>query len=447
MREPSRTADQAGQAAAHLPASAAPAWSSRPAGSRPATAPTGGSGGAARSASGPARASTASARSTPSTSSSTSAPTSWPTSCRRWSTPTWPTWPSLRRRPRRRPDQRRRLRASTARLSCSAGRRRRRPGRAAAAVRASKPAPSSRRLAVATISRARARTLSSAPVAAIRSQSASAAAASRPCRSTARIPGSAAAASISGSVTVPSSRSVPRALPVRSGGPATSRTSSSSWKARPTSAPKSRSALVVVAEQAGALEQRRRLQPAALEVALLGDRQVEGVLALGQLAAGERHRGVGEQRDRAAVAGVGEQGEGAREQQVAGGDGAVAARGGGDGREAAAQRRLVEDVVVDQGRHVDQLDRGRGAHRGLAARLAGAEQDQHRPQPLAAGRQRRRGVLAEQLAVAARSPRAAAPRPRRAAPAASGSRRPGPPSPAAARPSGRVTRGRRCGSR
>ena len=34
MPEPSRNQTQAGQAAAHLPASAAPAWSSRPAGSR-----------------------------------------------------------------------------------------------------------------------------------------------------------------------------------------------------------------------------------------------------------------------------------------------------------------------------------------------------------------------------------------------------------------------------
>ena len=38
---------------------------------------------------------------------------------------------------------------------------------------------------------------------------------------------------------------------------------------------------------------------------------------------------------------------------------------------------------------------------GGATGLAGAEQDQHRPQPLAARRQRRRRVLAEALAVAA----------------------------------------------
>ena len=306
----------------------------------------------------------------------------------------------LRRCPGRRPDRRRRLRLSPA-LSCSAGRRRRRPGRAAAAVRARSWLPSSRRFAEATISSARDRTWSRAPVAAIRSQSASAAAASRPCRSIARMPGSVAAASISGSVTVPSSRSVPRALPVRSGGPVTSSTSSSSWKARPTSAPKARRCSLVAAEQAGALEQLRRLQPAALQVALLGDAEVEGVVALRQLAAGEGDRGLGEQGDRAGVAGLGEQREGAREEQVAGGDGAGAAGGGGDRRQAAAQRRLVEHVVVDQRRHVDQLDRRRRPHRRRTAGLAGAEQDQHRPQPLAAGRQRRRRVLAERLAVAA----------------------------------------------
>ena len=122
-------------------------------------------------------------------------------------------------------------------------------------------------------------------------------------RSTSREPGSPSAARISGRVTVPSSRSVPRALPVRSGGPATSRTSSSSWKARPISAPKRAAApRSSRPDQAGALEQRRGLQPAALEVALLGDRGVEGVVALGELAAGERDRGVGEQLDRARVA-------------------------------------------------------------------------------------------------------------------------------------------------
>ena len=54
---------------------------------------------------------------------------------------------------------------------------------------------------------------------------------------------------------------------------------------------------------------------------------------------------------------------------------------------------------MDQGRHVDELDRGRGADRGGAALGAGAEQDQQRPQALAPRRERRPGVGGEQLAV------------------------------------------------
>ena len=68
------------------------------------------------------------------------------------------------------------------------------------------------------------------------------------------------------------------------------------------------------------------------------------------------------------VAGLGEQGEGAREEQVAGGRPPLPARGGDDGRPAAPQRRGVEDVVVDQGRHVDELDRRRRPDRGRRRR-------------------------------------------------------------------------------
>ena len=73
---------------------------------------------------------------------------------------------------------------------------------------------------------------------------------------------------------------------------------------------------------------------------------------------------------------------------------------GGHGRPAAAQLGRVEDVVVDQGRHVDELDRGGGADGGGLPVHPGAEQDQQRSQALAAGRQRRAGVSGEDLAVA-----------------------------------------------
>jgi hypothetical protein len=52
----------------------------------------------------------------------------------------------------------------------------------------------------------------------------------------------------------------------------------------------------------------------------------------------------------------------------------------------AAQRGPVDHVVVDEARHVDELDRGSGRH-GVAA-ILGCEKDEQRPEPLAAGRKR-----------------------------------------------------------
>ena len=69
--------------------------------------------------------------------------------------------------------------------------------------------------------------------------------------------------------------------------------------------------LVVATEQTGAFEQAPGLQPAAGQVALLADAEVEGVLALGELPLSEGDRGIREKADRAGVAGLGEQGEGA----------------------------------------------------------------------------------------------------------------------------------------
>ena len=121
-------------------------------------------------------------------------------------------------------------------------------------------------------------------VAAIRSQTSSGAApapsAARDCAGRARpASGPRSRARISGSVTVPSSRSVPRGLPVRSGGPETSRTSSRIWKATPICSPNAPSASASAAaleraELARGPEQDRGLQPAALEVALDADRRV-----------------------------------------------------------------------------------------------------------------------------------------------------------------------------
>ena len=106
------------------------------------------------------------------------------------------------------------------------------PARARRAARAGRAAPSPRHV-LERLARAPRR---ARPVAAIRSQSRSASAgvaATDAQVELARARGSRSRARISGSVTVPSSRSVPRGLPVRSAGPDTSSTSSSSWKARP----------------------------------------------------------------------------------------------------------------------------------------------------------------------------------------------------------------------
>ena len=179
----------------------------------------------------------------------------------------------LRRRARARPDPARGLLASLS-LRSSARRRRRRPARAAALSSSESPRLGERRFAVGDRDPAPARaTASSAPVAAIRSQSAAAAPGVEVAQvELARARGRLARARISGRVTVPSSRSVPRALPVRSGGPVTSSTSSSSWKASPISAPNARRAPPRSAPASARAGRRTRtgrgLQPAALEVAL-----------------------------------------------------------------------------------------------------------------------------------------------------------------------------------
>ena len=109
--------------------------------------------------------------------------------------------------------------------------------------------------------------------------------------------------------------------------------------------------------------------------------------ALERLAAGQPQRRVGERRDRLRVAGRRQLCEGAREEVVAGRLG----RGGPEllprGGAAAAELGAVDQVVVEQRRHVDELDGDAGGDvRLLPGR--GREEDEQRPQPLAAGRER-----------------------------------------------------------
>ena len=188
----------------------------------------------------------------------------------------------------------------------------------------------------------------------------------------------------------------------------------------------------------GALEQRRGLQPAALEVALARRSRCRRRPGAGRARRGRARprprraaRSRGRRRRRRAAAKAREKSRSPVRDRAARGR---RWRRRSAGRGAAARRR---------GRR-----RGRASPCGPArspspARTAaspppgaGAEQDQHRPQPLAAGRQGRARRRRRAARRGRRPARAAAPRPRRAGPAASGSTRRGPPSPAAGRPSG-----------
>jgi len=106
--------------------------------------------------------------------------------------------------------------------------------------------------------------------------------------------------------------------------------------------------------------------------------------ALKSLATGEAEAGGGEDRDRTFVSGCGKLREGARKQVVAGrpcGFGAVARPGGGS---AAAVAGTVDQIVVDQGCHVHELDGDAGRVRRLPVGGRG-EKDEQRPEALPTG--------------------------------------------------------------
>ncbi len=159
-------------------------------------------------------------------------------------------------------------------------------------------------------------------------------------------------------------------------------------------------------EPARRLEQRRGLQLAAPQVALDGHVRGVGVLALQQLAFGERRAGLRERAQLLGVVVARELGERTREQQVAGRDRHLAPGDRGDGRMAAAQQGAVDQVVVDERRGVHELDRDGRAHEPLlalgcrrrpAGRLGG-EHDEQRAQALAAGEDRGVGVRGQRRA-------------------------------------------------
>ena len=98
--------------------------------------------------------------------------------------------------------------------------------------------------------------------------------------------------------------------------------------------------------------------------------------ALHRLTAGEAEAGVREHRHRADVALGRELGEGTGEQIVAGRAGGIGAVCRPGGRLAAPDLRAVDQVVVDEGRHVHELDGDAGGDRGRRVRRCAEEREQ-----------------------------------------------------------------------
>ena len=141
------------------------------------------------------------------------------------------------------------------------------------------------------------------------------------------------------------------------------------------------------AEQARRLEELSGLQAATLQVRLDGRIRIVRLAALHRLAAREAERGVREQRDRVRVPCHRQLVERPGEQVVAGrprGGRAVGRPGRGA---AAAELGAVDQVVVDERGHVHELDRDPRGHGRRSSGRRG-EEDEQRPEPLAARVQR-----------------------------------------------------------
>ena len=128
---------------------------------------------------------------------------------------------------------------------------------------------------------------------------------------------------------------------------------------------------------------------------LLGHRRIEAALELEQLALRHAADRVREDPEDVEVAVLDDHRRGPGVQEVAGQHGATVAPDRVGGGTPATQLGEIDDVIVEQGRGVEQLDRGTdldAARSGVAAQL-GAEQQQGRAQPLATGAEH---VLAHQ---------------------------------------------------
>jgi hypothetical protein len=152
------------------------------------------------------------------------------------------------------------------------------------------------------------------------------------------------------------------------------------------------------AETAGRGEKLRRLRGDHRKIGVLGGLEVVGGHELQHLAFGDDGRGLGQDGEHLERAVFDHELEGAAEQEVADQHrGFVAPDGIGRGQ-AAAEIAGVDDIVMQQRRGVDEFDRRRQRHVAIAAIAAQPRrgQRQHRPEPLAAGRDDMTGELRDQ---------------------------------------------------
>ncbi len=134
-------------------------------------------------------------------------------------------------------------------------------------------------------------------------------------------------------------------------------------------------------------EQPRRLAVDDFHVAHLGGVRVAGVHELHHFARGDRVGRVGHHADHRGGVERSHHLEGARVEEVADQHGGGVAERLVGGLTPAPAGRLVDDVVVQQGRRMDELDERRGRHLRGAGRPGGpgGEHDEERPEALAPG--------------------------------------------------------------
>ena len=188
---------------------------------------------------------------------------------------------------------------------------------------------------------------------------------------------------MTGRVSLPSRRSPPTGLPSASASPVKSSRSSISWNAMPRLNPYSRSALPCSGVDVPSMppicgaagEQVRRLAPDDVEVLVLGDVDVAVLRELVQLALDHPQRDVAEQPDHLERVLRQRQRHRLDVEEVAEQDRDVVAPLRVHRQPPAAHSAVVDDVVVDERRRVDELHDGRVQHRALA--LVAAEPRGH----------------------------------------------------------------------